>query len=157
MLVPFYLVLLVSCINDPDTLKKEMRNVDIYHKSLMWPLDGRITSYYGNRSSGFHHGIDIKAPYGQNIYSVAKGTVEFAGTLSGYGKTVILNHREYKTLYAHCSKLKVKRKQRVRRGQTIALVGSSGNSSGPHLHFEYRNTKDKALNPIAFLRSRKLY
>ncbi len=147
----FYLILflffLVSCAtSQTDNLRE-----DLLDKRLMWPVAGTISSYYGQRDGRLHHGIDIAAPKGSNIYSTARGVVEFSGYQRGYGWTVILNHEDYKSLYAHCSLLKVKFGQRVRQGQTIAEVGSSGKSTGNHLHFELRDKRDKSFDPILYM------
>ena len=119
---------------------------------MIWPLEGKITSRYGKRNGSFHHGIDIKGSKDENIYSVGRGTVVFSGWKKGYGRTVIVKHKHYKTLYAHCLRLKVKKGQRVRRGQSIATVGMSGRSSGYHLHFEYQTLGGKSQNPLLALR-----
>ena len=115
--------------------------------AVAWPVPGssRETSTYGNRTSPingraeFHTGIDIGAPTGTAIVAADAGVIIFSGTMSSYGKTVIVDHHNgMTTLYAHASKLDVSEAQRVSRGQVIAKVGSTGNSTGPHLHFETR-------------------
>lgn len=104
---------------------------------LSWPLRGRITSEFGMRWGRFHSGIDIAAAHGTAIKAAAPGTVSMVGFAGGYGLMVTLSHDNgTATLYAHASRVLVKVDQRVRRGQTIALVGNTGNSTGPHLHFE---------------------
>lgn len=140
-----------SCVTQSSFSPKRSSGYSSYHK-LMWPLHGKITSYYGMRDGKFHHGIDIKGPRDRNIYAAARGVVEFSGSLNGYGKTVIVRHKNYKTLYAHCLRLKVKKGQKVRKGQTVGTVGTSGRSSGYHLHFEYRNLADSSRDPLIFLR-----
>ena len=119
---------------------------------LMWPLKGKVTSHYGPRSGSFHHGVDIKGKKNTNIYSVAPGIVEFSGSMRGYGNTIIVRHEGFKTLYAHCFRLKVKKGQSVREGQSVGTVGTSGKSSGYHLHFEYRTLADNKKNPLHYLR-----
>ncbi len=104
---------------------------------LVWPLSGRITSYYGYRSGGFHTGIDIDGSTGQPYVAAAGGTVVSAGWDGGYGYAIVVDHGNgVATRYAHSSKLNVKVGQEVSRGQTIGLVGSTGRSTGSHLHFE---------------------
>ncbi len=86
-----------------------------------------------------HNGIDYAAPTGTTVRSVGDGTVEFAGTQSGYGNIVIVNHRNHQqTAYAHLSRVDVKVGQSVSQGQTVGAVGSTGWATGPHLHFEFR-------------------
>ncbi len=121
------------------------------------PVWGRLTSKYGYRRdpfSGkyeFHDGVDIMAPWGTPVRATAEGKVVFAGRWGGYGKTVIIKHAYgFKTLYAHMSKIKVKRGQWVKSGQIIGYVGSSGKSTGPHVHYEvWRYSKKQ--NPIKYM------
>lgn len=122
--------------------------------ALAWPVPGvtRITSKYGNRihpvykTQKFHSGIDIGAGYGLNIVASADGVVTLATTNGGYGQCIIINHGSgITTLYGHCSTLLVSNGDKVTKGQVIAKVGSTGVSTGPHLHFEVRvngSTKD---------------
>jgi LysM repeat protein len=116
----------------------------------IWPVTPKkgITSQAGPRDGKIHNGIDIPAPKGTPIKASNKGTVIFSGFhLSGYGNLVIIKHPSgAKTYYAHASKIHVKRGQFVKKGQMIAEVGSTGNSTGPHLHFEIRQ-KNYVLNP----------
>ncbi|PAX51318.1 M23 family metallopeptidase [Brunnivagina elsteri] len=99
----------------------------------------------------FHTGIDFGAALGTPIYAIAPGKVEFAGEKGGYGNTVIVNHGAGKsTLYGHASKLYVREGQQVVRGQMVAAVGSTGMSTGPHLHFEVR-INGKPINPRPYL------
>lgn len=116
-------------------------------KGFIWPVKGYsyISSYFGYRmhpilkKQKMHTGIDIPAPYGSDIVAANSGTVIFADWYGGYGKTVIIDHGSGKsTLYAHISIITVKEGQDVTAGQKIAEVGSTGLSTGPHLHFEVR-------------------
>lgn len=107
------------------------------------PVKGRITSYFSSRthplsgSDSFHYGVDIGADNGDPIFAVLDGTVCVSKYDSTYGYYVVIEHSNgVKTLYAHCSKLLVERGEKVTKGQNIARVGSTGNSTGPHLHFE---------------------
>ncbi|MBQ5398525.1 MAG: peptidoglycan DD-metalloendopeptidase family protein [Ruminococcus sp.] len=124
---------------------------------FIWPLPytSNVTSGYGARWGRFHSGIDIAAGgcYGQSIVAADGGTVEWAGyDSSGYGNYVIINHGNgYKTLYGHCSSLYVSAGQSVSQGQSIAAVGSTGDSTGPHLHFEVRTSGGERLNPANFV------
>jgi murein DD-endopeptidase MepM/ murein hydrolase activator NlpD len=117
-----------------------------------WPITGTITSTFGWRKSGFHHGLDIANQLGTPIKAAAAGTIIFAGWKNIYGRTVIIQHTDGKcTLYAHTQKILVKENQRVTRGQVIARVGVSGNTTGPHLHFEVRQGK-QTVNPLSYLK-----
>ncbi|MDK2882239.1 MAG: hypothetical protein PWP12_143 [Bacillota bacterium] len=105
----------------------------------IWPIsrEGVITSRYGTRGREFHGGVDIAAPTGTPVRAADSGRVIFAGWKGGYGKCVILEHGNGSaTLYGHLSQIMVKEGQKVTQGQTIGLVGSTGKSTGPHLHFE---------------------
>ena len=99
-----------------------------------------------------HNGVDMLSNIGTPVYAPGAGKVEFVGRKGGFGKTIIVNHGfGYKTLYGHLSKYKVKRGQRIERGDLIALTGSSGKlSTGPHLHYEVRHN-GIALNPRNFI------
>jgi len=119
---------------------------------LAWPIEGTISSPYGWRASGFHHGLDIANKIGTPIHAAAAGKVSFAGYKSIYGRTVIIDHTGGRqTLYAHTQNIYVKAGDRVNAGQTIATVGISGVTTGPHVHFEVR-VGNKASNPLAYLR-----
>lgn len=126
--------------------------------SMIWPVSGGwISSYYGNRYHPilgyyrWHSGIDYAVDSGTPIKAAEDGTVIFAGDNGGYGLTVILDHGGgVSTLYAHCSKLLVRVGQNVEKGQTIALVGSTGLSTGPHLHFEVR-VNGSTRDPLEWL------
>lgn len=123
--------------------------------NYIWPTSGRISSYFGprvlNGSSGYHSGLDIATGYGTAIIAADGGTVTFAGWRGGYGNLVILTHDNgTQTYYAHCSSISASVGQKVYRGQTIAKVGSTGNSTGNHLHFEVR-VGGQAVNPMGYL------
>lgn len=117
----------------------------------------RLSSSYGRRfhpiikEYRMHNGVDFAKPSGSNIYAVADGRVVYAGSLGGYGNTVIIAHSSsLSTLYAHASKVLVKVGDSVKAGQTIALVGQTGTATGPHLHFEVR--KDGSpVDPMPYL------
>jgi len=128
--------------------------------TFVWPTPGftRITSPFGwrthpiFRTREFHSGIDIGAPQGRNIVAADSGEVIYADWLGGYGRTVIISHGQFTTLYAHASTLLVEEGDKVAKGQVIARIGSTGNSTGPHLHFEVRNRGGTRLNPIDHVR-----
>ncbi len=108
--------------------------------ALLEPTNGVITSRFGYRRTSFHTGLDIANSTGTAIKAAASGTVTFSGTTtSGYGKYIVINHGNgIETYYAHCSQLYVTAGQNVSAGETIAAMGSTGNSTGSHLHFEVR-------------------
>ena len=124
----------------------------------VWPLkDGFITSRFGmrvhpiTRKLQMHSGIDIAANYGTVIHATAPGIVTFTGRKGGYGKAVKLDHGYgLSSFYAHCQKILVKSGHSVKKGQPIALVGSTGSSTGPHVHFEVR-LYGAAVNPTDYL------
>ncbi|MFW6238761.1 MAG: peptidoglycan DD-metalloendopeptidase family protein [Halanaerobiales bacterium] len=116
------------------------------------PSGARISSYYGGRWGKMHEGIDYAISYGSEIRAAGEGKVVYSGWSSGYGRTIIIEHRRgLRTLYAHNSKLLVSSGQRVRRGQLIARSGNSGNSTGPHLHFEVQ-LNGKPVDPQNYLK-----
>ncbi|MEQ8173790.1 MAG: M23 family metallopeptidase [Syntrophomonadaceae bacterium] len=117
-----------------------------------WPIRGAITSSYGWRSSGFHHGTDISARYGDSIQAAAAGVVAYTGYNGVYGKMIVIEHSDgSETLYAHLSSIGVSTGQRVKRGEAIGKIGTTGNSTGPHLHFEVKKGR-KYVNPVNVLR-----
>lgn len=112
---------------------------------MVWPLNGPVTSEYGWRThpiygtQRYHSGLDIGGDYGQPIVAAASGVVSYAGWISGYGYAVIIDHGGgVSTLYGHNEELVVSEGQSVGQGQQIAWCGSTGNSTGPHCHFEVR-------------------
>jgi murein DD-endopeptidase MepM/ murein hydrolase activator NlpD len=119
----------------------------------MWPARGVLTSGYGWRWGRMHKGVDIAAPIGTPIMAAAPGEVVSAGWNSGgYGNLVKVKHADGSlTLYAHNSKILVRQGQMVEQGEQIAEMGSTGFSTGPHLHFEIHPNGQKAVNPMAYL------
>lgn len=116
-----------------------------------WPVHGSITQHYGGLHDAFHHGLDIAAPIGTAISAVDGGRITWAGWKSIYGLCVIIDHGQgRKTLYGHASKILVQKGQPVVTGQTIAKVGSTGRSTGPHLHFEIYD-QGQTVDPLAFV------
>lgn len=110
-----------------------------------WPVEGRISSRYGSRvhptlrDRRFHHGVDIAAPTGTPVIARAAGIVTHAGGMGTYGNTVVVDHGGARTsLYAHLSAVNVAVGDHVDPGAVVGLVGSTGRSTGPHLHFEVR-------------------
>jgi murein DD-endopeptidase MepM/ murein hydrolase activator NlpD len=118
---------------------------------LIWPCDGVVVSGFGMRWGRMHEGIDIGCAYGTPNRAAAAGTVIHAGWLGGYGNLVVVDHGNgLSTAYAHASSILVSVGQSVSQGQTVSLVGSTGNSSGPHLHFEVR-VNGVAVDPLLYL------
>jgi murein DD-endopeptidase MepM/ murein hydrolase activator NlpD len=129
-----------------------------YAGALRWPLDaGIVSSEYGERWGKMHKGLDIAADVGEPVYAIADGEVIYAGDgLRGYGNVVIIRHdRKTSSLYAHNSELKVKTGDQVKQGSVVSLLGSTGHSTGPHVHFEIRDG-DVAVNPRNVLPKSKL-
>lgn len=115
------------------------------------PTWGNFTSGFGMRWGRMHNGIDVAGPVGRNITAADAGRVEFAGRRGAYGNLVIINHENgYQTYYAHLSSINVSRGQRVHKGEVIGGMGSTGNSTGSHLHFEVRRN-GQPLNPLNFV------
>lgn len=115
------------------------------------PEHFQITSPYGPRNGAMHWGLDIASPNisGQPVYAVKEGTVKFASIASGYGNLVILEHTgNIETYYAHLESIDVAPGDQVTKGQIIGRVGNTGNSTGPHLHFEIRAPIDPAPHLI---------
>lgn len=123
---------------------------------IQWPSRGDVSSVWGPRWGRFHNGIDIRAPKGTPISAAAEGRVIFVGRLNGYGKTVIIDHGQYRSLYGHCGKIVAKQGSWVRAGALIAHVGISGNARGAHLHFELRTRRDQPVDPIPFMEAKLL-
>ncbi|MDB6092266.1 MAG: Peptidase [Gammaproteobacteria bacterium] len=124
-----------------------------YTGTLRWPLDaGIISSEYGQRWGKMHKGIDIAAHPGEPVYAIAGGDVIYAGdALRGYGNVVIVRHDQQMTsVYAHNSEVKVHQGDHVAQGTLVALLGSTGHSTGPHVHFEVREG-DAAVDPRTVL------
>jgi murein DD-endopeptidase MepM/ murein hydrolase activator NlpD len=135
-----------------DQLKKYTSSIP-----TLWPAYGRLSSRFGERedpfnySERFHAGIDIAADWGSDVLAAAEGTVITAGALSGYGKAVVVSHGHgLTTLYGHLSAAIAKEGQKIQKGQLIARVGSTGRSTGPHLHFEVR-INGTPVDPLKYL------
>lgn len=123
-----------------------------------WPVRGTITSPFGPRKDpllggrDFHNGVDIAVSYGTPVLASGAGEVRYAGWVKGYGLTVVLDHgNKTMSLYGHNSTLLVREGQKVEKGLTIALAGSTGRSTGPHVHWEIR-VRGTAMDPLKFIR-----
>ncbi|MEH7224241.1 peptidoglycan DD-metalloendopeptidase family protein [Bacillus sp. JJ1566] len=121
-----------------------------------WPVLGRITDTFGTRQ-GNHKGLDIAAPLGDHIYAVEEGIVKSSDFKGSYGHVIFIEHPNgYETVYAHLSKRSVQKGEIVEKGQLIGQIGSTGNSTGPHLHFEVHNgewnsSRNNAIDPLYVL------
>jgi murein DD-endopeptidase MepM/ murein hydrolase activator NlpD len=178
-IIPFIALFLVSCAYQMETPKfikeiaavrnekieklekanervlvalRQHRILKAHSQAYIWPIaHGRLSSKFGKRWGRRHDGIDIAAPKGTSIRAARAGKVIYSGNgVGGYGNMVVLNHGGgFRTVYAHNKKNLVRRGDYVKQSEVIALVGSSGRSSGPHLHFEVRQGS-KPYNPLHF-------
>lgn len=142
-----------------DYMKKDIDELFNTIKNLPvgTPLNGKINSGFGYRKDpfksrfGFHSGIDIDADYGDPVVATAEGVVEKAGWQNSYGKTVVIRHKDgFETIYGHLSKITVEEGQKVKVGEVIGKAGSTGRSTGTHLHYEVIRD-GKRVNPTNFL------
>ncbi|HKJ25146.1 MAG TPA: LysM peptidoglycan-binding domain-containing M23 family metallopeptidase [Myxococcota bacterium] len=116
-----------------------------------WPVEGRLTSRFGRRWGRKHEGLDLAAKPGTPVRAAESGRVIYAGVLGAYGNAVIVRHSQiYSTVYAHNRKLLIGKGGWVEKGDHIAEVGSTGRSTGPHLHFEVRRGK-APQDPMLYL------
>jgi len=131
---------------------------NISYTPLGYPFPGTITSTFGHRENPFggenvetHKGLDIRGAIGSPVKAMAKGEVEFAGLRGGFGNCIMLKHGNgFETLYGHLSKILVRVGQKIDIGQQIGLIGSTGRSTGPHLHYEIHKNGEK-IDPKNFL------
>ena len=126
----------VGSVNTSQTVSYSSQPIGI---SLIRPVSGTITSRFGRRSRGTHTGLDIATRKGTPIVAAASGIVTFAGSKGSYGNLVVVDHGNgVQTYYAHCNTINCSAGQTVSQGQQISTIGSTGNSTGPHLHLEIR-------------------
>lgn len=164
--VPLAKILRVNDFDNPDDIPignyiflPDVKPKNLF-RAFLWPVRGRITSGFGWRRHPFirkwhfHDGLDIGVRY-TKVRASKSGRVTYAGWMGGYGKVVILSHPgNYKTLYAHNSRLYVRKGQYVRQGQWISRSGNTGRSTGPHVHFEvWKNNRQ--INPLKVLRKKR--
>ena len=146
-------------------LEENMRAYEVIlrqhgYTPTIWPVDGTLEGGFGGRRNPFggpgyefHTGQDIEAPMGTPVIAGARGQVSFVGWQNGYGQLVVIDHGGgLSTRYGHLSHIDVELGQSVSRGQLIGKVGSTGRSTGPHLHYEVR-INDQAVNPLQYLLS----
>lgn len=146
----------VGIIQIFDNGRDESGGIKYYSKNLLWPvpISYKISSYFGPRKGRHHDGIDIPAPRGSEIVASQSGEVIYSGNkIKGYGNLTIIDHgKGIYSVYAHAAKNLTKKGERVKKGEPIGLVGSTGRSSGPHLHFEIRY-KNAAVDPMTMFQS----
>jgi murein DD-endopeptidase MepM/ murein hydrolase activator NlpD len=137
-------------------LLEEKRSI-LASTPTIWPVKGLVTAGYGYRQSPFtgqremHEGIDVAAPHGTPILATADGIVSFSGPLAAFGNVVFINHGHgFTTFYAHNSSSRVKEGQPVKRGEVIASVGTSGRTTGPHVHYEVQ-VNGTTVNPLKYI------
>ncbi|TXH22179.1 MAG: M23 family metallopeptidase, partial [Chitinophagaceae bacterium] len=141
-------------VNEMNQIKEVLQNTPIG-----LPHFGEQTSGFGFRHNPFgtgaiegHKGLDFRGDYGETIKSTADGVVEFAGVKGGYGNCVIVKHKNnFHTLYGHLSKISVKENQKIASGEKIGELGSSGRSTGPHLHYEV-HVNGERVDPSRFVK-----
>jgi len=151
----------------PDIQDELLYKTDAYLKAIQSiplgkPVNGSISSGFGarkdpvNNKHSFHEGIDFRAGRGDKIYATGSGVVVKAFVNGSYGNFVEIDHKNgYRTSFAHMQKFVVKKGDKVKRGQLIGLVGNTGRSTGPHLHYEMLY-KGKAINPLKYMQVAKL-
>jgi murein DD-endopeptidase MepM/ murein hydrolase activator NlpD len=139
-------------LNGPETYLPDSPAI---FNGYIWPANGVLSSGYGWRWGRMHNGIDIAGPVGTPIFAAAAGVVTYAGWNSGgYGNLVEIEHPDGSfTLYAHNNRILVREGQEVNQGEQVAEMGSTGFSTGPHLHFEIHPSGQGAVNPMAYLPS----
>jgi len=135
----------------------ESQNIRLVSIPSLWPVQGQISSHYGWRESpfsnnkDFHRGVDIRSPYGSPVKATADGIVKSIGYHPDFGRYIEIDHKNgFVTKYAHLSKVLVAQNAQVKKGDRIGLVGTTGNSTGPHLHYEVIY-KGAHVNPKPYL------
>lgn len=140
-------------LNAGETLRLPPASAYTAPPAMLWPLEGVLTSYFGPRNllgMTYHYGIDIDGNTGDPIIAAMPGRVSYSGWLGGYGYLVIIEADGVEYYYGHASELLVVEGQQVSAGETVARVGSTGRSTGPHLHFEIR-IDGQAVDPLPYL------
>ena len=160
-LYAFKLMKTVASKSPPDSLVQNLISDPRLGRPAIpsiWPVRGQITGGFGERmdplsgEGSFHSGLDISAPFGSNVEAAGDGIVFHAGPDSGYGNSVLIDHGYgITTKYGHLSKVKVVVGQEVKRGQIIGAVGTTGRTTGPHLHYEV-HVSETPVNPAKYLR-----
>ena len=143
-------------VNPPNPASSSIPTSTANLSVIIWPTEGTISSGFGWRWGRVHQGIDMAAPVGTPVWAAAAGVVEFAGwDDSGYGKMIDIRHHDgFLTRYAHLNNISTQQGSVVNQSQVIGAVGSTGNSTGPHLHFEIIPLSGVAVDPISYLAKR---
>ncbi len=148
--------MIAEAIKEEERISRGENNNDnskqvFLHKSIHTPTSGVLTSTFGEkRGESIHKGIDLAAPTGTPIEAAFTGVINYSGVAKGYGKVVIIDHDNgMQTVYAHCNKLYVNTGENINRGQLIAEVGNTGDSTGPHLHFELK-INGNTIDPLEY-------
>lgn len=143
--------------SEPEVVNPLIETLYSYHKIFKIPVRGNFTSMFGDRVDpiyhlmAFHSGIDIQAPMGTPIKAARKGMVIYTGWRDGFGKTIIVQHNDgYSTMYSHLSRIIAKKGDWVTKLKTIGAIGSTGRSTGPHLHFMLMH-HGKIINPLRLI------
>lgn len=148
---PVTQVIVKGPTSTPVTVAYSVSRGSVSISGIDWPLKGPMNSYYGSRWGSFHTGLDIGGDTGEPYKAAASGKIVTAGGSGGYGNMILIDHGNgVMTRYAHSSKLLVSEGQQVGKGETIGLVGNTGRSTGPHLHFEVILNGD-TVNPLSYL------
>ncbi len=141
----------------PELVNNSLEQLYKIRRLFQSPISGRYTSMYGVRLDpilgrrSFHNGIDIRTKRGTPIFAAREGMVSFAGWLGRLGRSITIQHRDgYETLYGHCSAINVKKGDWVTKKDAIGTIGSTGRSTGPHLHFTIKR-HGKVMNPLLFI------
>ncbi|MEK6263279.1 MAG: peptidoglycan DD-metalloendopeptidase family protein [Clostridium sp.] len=146
---------IITKVQNKEILVGNYKPIILTNANIISPSRGSISSNFGMRWGKMHQGVDIAANLGTTINAVLDGTVIFAGWQDGYGKVIQLSHiGGIQTTYAHCSFIDVKKGETIKQGEKIGEVGSTGNSTGPHLHFEVRKNGEPQ-NPEKYVRQNK--
>ncbi|MGB9847338.1 MAG: M23 family metallopeptidase, partial [Desulfotomaculales bacterium] len=140
-------------------IKEVLQKAEAYRSPAVWPVPGyyTITSAFGWRvhpllgTESYHEGVDIAAPEGAEVVSVSGGVVSYAGEMGAYGLSVVVKDTQYEYLYAHLSRIGVREKATLRPGTPVGAVGSTGLSTGPHLHFGVRPVGGNWIDPMLVL------
>jgi len=140
--------------SDPDSSDGQVSNGNIFSitggrgYTITQRFEGRVNPITGKQE--FHGALDIGAPYGASVHSLQNGVVAYAGWMNGYGNVVVIDHGNISSLYAHNSQILVSEGQSISGGQEISKVGSTGWSTGPHIHFEVINSNGEKIDPISY-------
>ena len=153
LIIPMHMIRKDTKLKVPSASTHSRRKISNSKQGFIWPVRGKIVTFFGKTKSKVSKGIEIQAPLGALVRATQSGKVIYSGRYGPFGNTVILEHsNNFSSVYAHNQKNLVKVGQWVSQGQAIATVGKSGHADFPNLHFEIRK-KSKAVDPLIYLRS----